>query len=169
MSIGRKLLLAVVGLALLAIGGRWACYALASDETRIRWRIEDMVDGFNDCKNGRVCDGLASEFRDRTSGATRETVHAALVQLFFERVDSRTHEFQLSAELVEDELEIQVEEGEPKRATVKAHVSIDERASDGVRRLYWDARVTGRLEERDDGWQWIETTEVNHRDRRSAR
>jgi hypothetical protein len=169
MSFGRKLLLAVVGLTVLVVGGRWAWRALASDETKIRWRIEDMLDGFNECRNGRVCDGLASEFRDRASGATRETVHAALVQLFFERVDSRTHEFQLSAELVADELEIKVEKGEPKRASAKVHVLIDELASDGKRQLYWDAHVTGRLEERDDGWQWIETTEVNHRDRRGAR
>jgi hypothetical protein len=169
MSLPRKLALALVSITLLLLGGRWACHALASDETKIRWLVEDMVDGFNDCKNGRVVGALAPDFRDRATGATRDDIHAALAQLFFERIDSRTHEFQLSAELVADELSVEVEHSEPARATARVHVLIDERSSDGKRLLYWDAHVTGRLERRDDGWRWIETTEVNHRDRRGAR
>jgi hypothetical protein len=169
MTLWHKLLLAVAAVTLLLVGGRWAYHALASDETKIRWRIEEMIDGFNDCQGAGVLDGLASDFRDQASGATREDVHGALVQLFFERVDSRTHEFQLSAELVADELSIQVQATQPKRATATMHVLIHERASDGKSQLFWDARIVGRLEKRDEGWQWIETTEANHRDRRGAR
>jgi hypothetical protein len=165
MSLWRKLALAWCALTLLVLGGRWIYRALASDETKIRWRVEEMVDGFNDCKTGRVLDGLAKDFRDRVTGATRDDVQLALVQLFFERVDSRTHEFELEAELIADDLAIEVEDSEPKQATATVHVSVRDRRNAAEPKLFWDAHVSGRLEKRDDGWQWVETTEVNHRDR----
>jgi hypothetical protein len=111
-----------------------------------------------------VLGGLATDFRDAASGATREDAHAALVQLFFERVDAQTHEFALHAELMADELAIQVEHTQPPRATAQIHVLIREGTGDRAT-TFWDAHVAGRMEKRDDGWQWIETTEVNHRDR----
>jgi hypothetical protein len=115
-----------------------------------------------------VLRGVASDYRDRETGATRDDVHAALAQLFFERVDSRTGEFRMRAELAADELAIEVEPLEPPRDTVALRVSIHERSGDGER-LYWDARITGRMEKRDGGWQWVETTGVNHRERRGRR
>lgn len=164
----RKIALALFALELLFLVGRWAYRALASDETKIRWRIEEMVDGFNDCKTGRVLDGLAPDFRDRASGATRQDVHAALVQVFFEQTDSRTHEFTLRAELVADDLAIAVERTDPPRAEVAAHVLFHERTPNGEQ-LVWDARVLGQWEQGEDGWQWTATTDVNHRDRRRWR
>src|SRR6185503_10769625 len=105
--------MALVGLIL---AGRFLYMMFASDETKIRWVIERMQDGFNDTRANPCLDGLAKEFTDTTSGADRGLVHQALVHLFFTAKDESTKKFLYRVEIPEEELRISITE----HATVEA-------------------------------------------------
>lgn len=155
-------------LAVLFFAGRWLVHALASDETRIRWVVEDMVDGFNAQRNDRVLAGLAKEFRDETSGATRDDVRQALAYAFFNEVDPKTNRFRLKARMADAPPVVQVQEGEPPTAKAAVAVDIALLREDREER-WWDARVEGELLKRDGEWLWVRTTAVNHDERVAAR
>lgn len=156
-----------IGLVLAALffAGRWIVRALASDETKIRRVIEEMVDGFNDQRTSRVLDGIAQEFADMTSGADRATVREALFYVFFNEIDPTSKKFALHAELDESSLAIEVRDGEP--ATAKASVSIAIQGLQG--KPWWNARVEGELQDLEGGWAWTRTTAVNHAERSGSR
>ena len=94
----RRLLFIVAGALALYLGGRALVHALASHETRVRWVIDDMVDGFNATRMNPILDGLDRDFLDDTWGADRDTVRAAAAHLFFDAVDPQTKRFLYRAE-----------------------------------------------------------------------
>ena len=69
----RVLLVLSAGL-LLFIGGRALVRALASDETHIRWLVEDMAEGFDHTRTGAILGGLE---RDELSRGGRPTLSGA--------------------------------------------------------------------------------------------
>lgn len=159
------LVTAVVLLALAALGGRWLWRTLASDETKIRWMCEDMLDAFNQTRTTRVLEAFAPQFQDESSGFTREDIHSACIYVFFNELDPKDRSFALRAELVPEDWSVTVEDGPPKRATAKLGARFyDSRG--GSERVFWEAHVEGELARGDDGWQWTRTTSVNHSDRR---
>ena len=54
----RRLLLVLALGTLTVLGGRALVRALASPQTRIRWRLEEMVEGFNAMRARPVLDGI---------------------------------------------------------------------------------------------------------------
>ncbi|MEW6073625.1 MAG: hypothetical protein AB1726_13660 [Planctomycetota bacterium] len=59
----KRILLAAAAVALAVFGIRRLVIALAADETRIGWLIEDMVEGFNERHAGEATSGLAPDWR----------------------------------------------------------------------------------------------------------
>jgi hypothetical protein len=153
------LLLLALGLAI-----RSVFRALASDETKIRWRIEEMVEGFNARHLAPVMAGFAPDYRDAATGLTRDRLKDILVYLYFQEVDAKSGRFFLRAELVPDELELRMPESPPGTASLSLHLRFFESRT-GTEHPFWDAHVEGELEKREDGWQWVRTTRVNHADR----
>lgn len=152
----RQAFLQTVALVGLFFAGRWLYLVFASDETQIRWVIERMTEGFNDTRANPCLDALAPSFVDTTSGADRELVHRALVQLFFTAKDETTKKFLYSVEMPEDEMKIQVAESDPPTATIDALARFFEVHGE-ARSLAWEIRVHGELAECEDDWQLVRT------------
>lgn len=148
-----KKFLLVVGTGLLAfILGRALVNALASEETHVRWLLEDMIAGFNATRLDPCMRPLAREFVDEPSGADRELVKQALIHLFFTEKDPATKQFPYVAELPENELRIDVRDASPKTATLDCAVQFRRRRGDALEPA-WSIRVHGELEKSDDGWR----------------
>jgi hypothetical protein len=156
---------AVLILGALALAIRSLVIALASDETKIRWRLEEMVTGFNERHLAPIMEGFAPEFRDAGTNASRDEVREILVSLFFQQLEAKTGRFLLRAELVPEDLSVTVGEGSPRTASLAMHARFFE-LRDGGEQLLWDAHIEGTLAKKEDGWQWVRTTRVNHGDRR---
>jgi len=153
----RRIGIALVVIGLLAVGVRFLVQTLASDETKIRWAIADAVEGFADARANPVLALLARDFRDQTSGFTREDIRGPLAAVFFQEKDPETKGFPYRLEIAEEAIEIEVSKGEPDSADVSfPGLIVDTRA--GGRREAWSFRVEGRMEERDDGWCFVTTT-----------
>lgn len=153
----RRIGLALVALGILAAVARVLVLKLASDETKIRWAIQDAAEGFGEARMDPILDVLARDFVEETSGFRREDLRAVLASAFFSEKDPKTKGFPYRLEIAEDALAIQVEKGEPDRATATfPGVVVDVRG--GQRREAWSFTVEGRLEEREDGWCFVTAT-----------
>jgi hypothetical protein len=104
----KRALLLLVALALLALGVRWLVRAFASDESRVRWRIEAMRDGFNDSELAPVVDALSPRFVETESGADVDKTEQALIYLYFQEIDAKSKSFALVAECEPRDWEIAV-------------------------------------------------------------
>lgn len=160
----RRFLLVLAVLLALALGVRWVALALASDETKIRHRIEGMVEAFNDQRMNPIMAGMSPTFSDVESGYQREDLRDALRYVFFNERDPDTRRFALRAELLDAPLQIELQPGEPKRARVTIAVRIVRLSGEGEK-PWWDARIGGDWELAEAGWRWTRTTEVNHSER----
>lgn len=161
----RSLLVALLAALVLLVGIPRLRRALASDEQKIAWRIEDMAEGFNATRSARVLRGFAPDFRDE-GGFTREDVHQALVYLFFNEIDPKTKQFRMRVEIPEERLSVEVTEEGRARVSLAARFWI--RAGDREE-LYWDAVISGEMRDGEDGWQFERTHGVNHAGRRERR
>lgn len=147
-------------LATLACFGVRAIYrALASPEKRIRWRMEEMVEGFNSRKAQPVLDGIAKEFVDRSSDVTRDDLHSTLVWMFLNEHDDKG-EFLWSAVFDPKEMTIVVAQ-DKHSAAVECRVQFLRRRGT-ANELNWDARVTGTFSLDQNGWQWSVVNSANH-------
>jgi hypothetical protein len=130
-------------------GVRSIVRALASDETKIRWVVEDMESGFNDTRMSRVLGGLSSDFLDETWGADREMVHAGLARMFFEEKDPDTKHFLYRVDIPKDELAMEID-GEAASMNLVASFYEVHGASE---KLAWKARIHAALVKTKDGWK----------------
>lgn len=162
----RRIVPVILALPFLWIAGTWLAGALAPEEARIRGVLEAMFDGFNDTDLGPVMDGFAPDYVDSGSGLDRRDVRDVLIASFFQDLDPRTHEYLFRAELVPDELRIEL--AGDGTAEVALAVRFYTRAR-GEEELFWDARIEGRMADGDDGWQWSRTTRINHESRKRPR
>lgn len=138
------LVLAALGLAL---GMRAIVRGLASDETKIRRVVERMAEGFDRARMAPVLDGLALDYQDETSGATRPDLREALAYLFFEAVDEPTKRFAYRVE---------ISIGRTKVERDAAECDLDARFLElrGGREVpAWDVAITATLARGPDGWK----------------
>lgn len=161
----RILLIVVAALAVWFVGGKLR-YAFASPETQIRWRLEEMVEGFNTTVLRKLTDGIRKDYRDEGGYGKTEVADAARY-VFLNKVDPKTKAFMLSLELVDEDLSIEVEDTEPLSAWARVHFRFTEK-KDGTERIYWDARFSARMEDGDNGWQITRTKDVDHAERPSV-
>ena len=153
-----------LGLALLAyFGVRALVYALVPPKTRVRWVVEEMLEGFNEARARPVLAGIAKDFVDETSQTRREDLHQVLAWMFLNETDDQGG-FLWHAELVPESLAITVAEDE-QSADVACSVNFAVRRGTESRAV-WDAHFRGTVAETEDGWQWTRVVEANHRDRR---
>lgn len=139
--------------------------ALASPQTKIRWRIERMVDGFNAMRAQPVLDGVSREFRDQTGGGTsRDDLRQILAWLFLNEIDSQTGEFLWACEFDPQGLSISLAP-EEDGAEVEVALRLLRRRG-GEPQLFWDAHLSGTLAKGEDGWQWTVLTAANHSERK---
>lgn len=153
----KRIGLGLVALGLLAALVRFLVVTLASDETKIRWAIQDAADGFGRARLAPVLAALAPDFQDETSGFRREDLRGPLIAVFFQEKDPATKRFPYRLEIADEALEIAVTRGEPDSAEVAFQGSIVDTRGGG-RRAAWAFRIEGRMEEREEGWVFVRTT-----------
>lgn len=168
----RQFLMITAVLALASFGAWRLWRGLASDDQQARWRLAEMASGFNEGDVGPVLGGLAEEFFDESSGASRADVRGILAHLFFTEIDSTTKRFRLRVELPVDELELP--EPTPTGEGGRARIELDLaprffKTVHGAEEPFWDAHMHVEMEDTDDGWQIVRTSKVNHYDRGSLR
>lgn len=163
----RRLALLLSLAVVLGFGLRALVRALASDETRIRWRVEEMAEGFDATRMNPILAGLAHDFVDDGSGATKEELRAALAQAFLQRKDPVTKAFPWRVKLREGEPRARVAGGEPRTAEFDTELAFEE--SHGAEWTpCWRVRVHAELIDTDDGWK-IRRTRVDTLDGRRMR
>ncbi len=153
----RKIGIALVVLGLLAVGVRYLVLTLVSDETKIRWAIQDAAEGFGNARANPVLELLARDFEDQPSGYKREDIRGPLAAVFFQEKDPETKGFPYRLEIADEAIQIVVVKGEPDSATVSFPGKIVDTRG-GKRRDAWSFEIEGRMEEREDGWCFVTTT-----------
>lgn len=147
----KRLLAAIAVLALVFFAGRAIVRALASDETRIRWTLEEMRDGFNDAEPAPVIDHLHPLFREEENGVDLAQVEQALIAVCLGEIDSTTKTFALRADCDFDAWSVALGPDDAQ-ASAKGEVGLF-RSRQGVEKLVWRAKVELELvEDEHDGW-----------------
>jgi hypothetical protein len=153
----KKIVLAVLAIAVLFFGGRALLRALVSDETKIGWVVDDMIEGFNETDNDQVREGLDVNFLDEAYGVDRELVRLALAHLFFNAKDPATKKFLYHAEHTLGPVAITKGESGAKSATTDLEVTFSKRKGDALEPA-WKIRVHATLEQKDGRWRFFRTT-----------
>ncbi len=141
-------------LALLAAWGAWALRrALVSDETRIRWRIEEALEAFNAGRPGSAVEPLAEDWYDRTNGLHKDTLHQILVGVLMQERGAREG-FPWVLALNEETLTIAV--GSEGRAESSLEASLARRRGDALETT-WRVVIQAEWRDGEDGWQVVST------------
>lgn len=148
----RRIALIVVVVALAALCAMELRVRLASPETRVRWRIEEMLEGFNDARVGPCLRGVAKSWRDEGGRLDRERLGDGLRYLFLQERDTATKAFRFRVEL----------EGEPLVVVdpadeSAAHVELVARFECLTREEWtttWLVRISAEMiDDDEEGWQ----------------
>ena len=148
----KRILLVLAAIAAVFLAGRAIRRALASDETRIRWLVEDMAGGFDRTRMGPILAGIARDWEDESSGADRDTLRQALAYLFFTAKDEATKRFPYRVEVEITRLEVRRADPGPRTADCGVHARFLERHGE-QEKLAWEIEITARLERGEEGWR----------------
>lgn len=143
----RKLLIVAVAVLVACFAIRWVAGALASDEDRIRGRLDGMAEAFGESRLGPIADGIARDFSDRHSGHDRALILDLLRGLF---VTHATGPFPYRVELEDVEVTLDPEESKERLADVRLRARFTEVGETPGE--VWAVDIEARLVER-DGWQ----------------
>lgn len=138
--------------ALLAV--RWAVGALASDETRIRWMVEEMVDGFNEGSAKRATSGFAESWRYREETLRRDDLRGGLLAEFQQQRSRQARRLTLRASVPESSLAIELA-GDTAQLEFEVHI---EKLRGEAWEPKWTMRVRAALERGEDGWRIVAVT-----------
>lgn len=146
----KRIFLVLAGALLLFLVGRAIVRALVSDETKIRWTVEDMRDGFDKTRMDPILVAFAEDFRDDTSGADRADVRQALAYLFFSAKDPETKGFPYRVEI--EITKLAIEDSDPPAADCDLDARfLDLRA--GAEEPAWEIAIHSRWTRGEYGWR----------------
>ena len=147
----KQVLTVIAGSLVLYFVGRWVVLALASDETRIRWMIENMEEAYNEGKAGRCVAPLAKNWtHDSYDGVNRDLVFAVLAREVLGPEAKQRGE----RRVVVDPEGLLIEVLDEERASLTAEVDFS-RLLEEEWQSRWRARVEADLEKGEDGWRIV--------------
>jgi hypothetical protein len=152
----RRVLLVLLALVALFLGVRAIVHALASEDTKVRWLLEDMSEGFNDTRMNPILAGLGAEFTDDGSGARKADVRAGLARLFLERKDPLTKRFPFRAAIQREGFTVSVHTGETPSAEADFVLAFEESAGEEWHGA-WKAQVHAQLACDSGDWFLVRT------------
>ncbi len=145
----KRILLIALGLLLLVLGARALFRALSSDETKLRWRLEAMEEGYNEGDVGDAIGPIARDWKHDGAGeVTRDYVSRGLAYRSFQGYDQATDERIWRLEIDWDSLLILVEGDE---ATTEFVATFLERGRDGWN-VEWKLEADCRWRRSSEGW-----------------
>ncbi len=152
----KRIFLVLLGLLALFLGGRALYRASVAEETKIRWVLDDMCEGFAATRMNPVMAGLAPEYYDEALGADRELLKLGLAHLFFEQRGGEDRRFPYRIEWRSETGPRVDESGEEKSAEIELEIEFFRREGDDERSV-WKAKVDGQLRKRDGEWRFVRT------------
>ncbi len=153
-------LVLLVGMGLFALGQIRS--ALRSPTEKLLWRVQSMVEDFNDGHIRQLMVGFGEDFRDESSGALKPEVHQILAGLVLSQRDPEANCFALSAGWVTPFEPLLSEDESTATADVNLRLT---HTSRGKSRTWWEAKAKVEFAYVDGQWQILRTRSVNHRDR----
>ena len=136
----------------LALVGYLAYPLFASEETRIRWVLEDSTESFNSTYLADCLEGFADDYQDETlAELDRELLTQALRVAFMREIDQQTKEFQMRVLMPEEELQILVADAEDQ-ATAEFRLHLEKRLDEEWRPT-WELQVTAKLAKVEGDWR----------------
>lgn len=144
------LALGLAALPLLYVGGGLVIRWLASDETEIRWIVEDMEEAYNAGDPSGCVESIARTWRHAGSELDRQMLFGALLRIAQER-DRETRALRSRVEVDPQAAEIVVT-GETATLTLEA--AFQRRRGDEWKPS-WQVRITAELVDGDDGWEIV--------------
>ena len=157
----RKFLLAAVALVVVAYAGCRIRYALASDETRIRWLIEDAAEGFNDSHVRDTVRPLADDWHDRTTAIHKDTLVQLLQYSYFQDREEKSKRYRHRVEVPDDTITVTVD-GDIATFRCIAHF---EELKQGEFEPSWVVTFEGELRRGEDGWEVAVSGHQSHEGR----
>jgi len=149
----KPILLVLLGSVAVFFLGRALVLTFVSDETKIRWLVEGMEEGFNEGDLSDCVGPLHPRWLHEGYSLNREYLKGGLFQAFREERDRDTGERTSKVEVDEESFYVEVE-GEKARLEVEARFS---RLRNEAWELTWHIRVSGDLEKGEDGWKIVRT------------
>ncbi|MHC4512769.1 MAG: hypothetical protein ACYTGW_07430 [Planctomycetota bacterium] len=144
--------LVLLGIVVVAIAGYGGYRMLASDETRIRWLLEDTASSFNDTHLGGCLAAFAPDYQDKTiSGMGRAELTQALRYVFLRRVDPKTRQFLFRVRIPEQDVTIKVA-ASGNTATAQLTLHLEAQRQDTWEPV-WELRVTAGLGKVNGDWR----------------
>lgn len=163
----RFLLLAFGGLVLV-LGSVALWRVLEPEPTKIRRLVSGMARGFDEGSPNRAVAGLAAAWRDGESGIERELLRQGLIRFFLEEGrDAKTREPRYRVELPPEELRVEIDPADAKRARLACRALFLERGE--PEREVWSLGVEAELEKHQDGWRIVSTRRQTLSGRRPGR
>jgi len=144
------LLLGIVAVGIAAYAGY---RMLASDETRIRWLLDDAASSFNNTHLAGCLEGFHLDYHDTTTTPKldRALLSAGLRVLFLRHVHPKTKKFQLRVRVPAEDLTIQIDDGGEQ---AEARFTVDmEQQRQGAWQSEWQLRVTAQMHKVDGDWR----------------
>lgn len=133
--------------------GRALFLAFVSDETKIRWQVEGMEEGFNEGDLSDCVGPLDTSWRHDAYSLNREYLKGGLFQAFREERDRETGKRTSRVEVDWKGFFVEVD-GEQAKIEVEARFS---RLQKEAWEQTWHIRVFGDLEKGEDGWKILRT------------
>lgn len=146
-----------MGLATVAVAfvvGRWVVLSMVSDETKIRWLVERMEEGYDDGDLSDCVGPLSDDWHHEGYLVDRERLKLGLFQAFREERDRDTGKRTSKVDVDEDGMQIAVD-GDEATLTAEAVFS---RLRGEAWEDTWNIRVEAHLEKGDDGWKIVRTS-----------
>jgi len=154
-SVVKKTILVVIGAGLLFLLGQLLYRALASEETRIGWLLQDAARGFNTCRAGRTLEGFAEDFREKTAHLSRTELRGHLVYLFMTRRHPESKEFRYRVEIEDVRITFASPEESAARVTLRTVFHFLRRKEF---KPVWTVEIDAKLEKRPSGWNVVAST-----------
>jgi len=152
----RRILLGLAAALLAFLAGRAIVRAIVSDETKIRWLVEDMRDGFDRTRMDPILVAFAEGFRDETSGADRQDLREALAYLFLTAKDPRTKAFPYRVEVEISKITIDASSPDSPTADCDLGARFFD-LSEGQDELTWEIAISSRWTRGEYGWRIAST------------
>lgn len=142
------LLAVIVAVAVTAYAGY---RMLVSDETRIRWLLEDAASSFNQAHLRSCLEAFHLDYRDTTTGLERARLGHVLRLLFLRDLDPKTKAFLFRVRLPTEDLAIQVDDN-GEQAEARFQLDLEKKRQEAWQ-SQWQVWVTAKLQKVDGEWR----------------
>ncbi len=157
----KRILLALAGTAALLVAARSLYRALAPDETKIRWMVERMVEGYNTDDVGDCIGPLAEEWRHEDYHLDRDELRAGLLHASLQDRDTKTKKLDRRVEVDSENLAVEVS---GSSANLRCQAAFFRRRGE-IWNDTWRIEIEADLQHGEHGWKIVRS---RHRDLRGT-